>query len=105
MFSHVMVGANDLESSRRFYDAVLNTLGIPPGVSITALDISTALLRGLSQSLNLSMGSLLLMPMVERLDFLLRHQSRCMLFMLQALPMAEPHAKSRQDQEKDHLVL
>lgn len=32
MFSHVMVGANDLESSRRFYDAVLNTLGIPPGV-------------------------------------------------------------------------
>jgi catechol 2,3-dioxygenase-like lactoylglutathione lyase family enzyme len=32
MFSHVMVGANDLDASRRFYDAVLGTLGIPPGV-------------------------------------------------------------------------
>ena len=32
MFSHVMVGANDLEASRKFYDAVLNTLGIPAGV-------------------------------------------------------------------------
>jgi catechol 2,3-dioxygenase-like lactoylglutathione lyase family enzyme len=32
MFSHVMVGANDLEASRKFYDAVLNALGIPAGV-------------------------------------------------------------------------
>ena len=31
MFSHVMVGANDLEASRKFYDAVLGTLGIGPG--------------------------------------------------------------------------
>lgn len=27
MFSHVMFGANDLEASRRFYDATLSTLG------------------------------------------------------------------------------
>ena len=27
MFSHVMVGVNDLEASRQFYDAVLGTLG------------------------------------------------------------------------------
>lgn len=27
MFNHVMVGSNDLERSRRFYDAVLGTLG------------------------------------------------------------------------------
>lgn len=27
MFSHVMVGSNDLERSRRFYDAVLSVLG------------------------------------------------------------------------------
>ncbi|MCB1979848.1 MAG: VOC family protein [Burkholderiaceae bacterium] len=33
MFSHVMVGANDLEASRRFYDAVLGTLGYGPGVA------------------------------------------------------------------------
>jgi catechol 2,3-dioxygenase-like lactoylglutathione lyase family enzyme len=32
MFSHVMVGANDLEASRKFYDAVFDTLGIAPGV-------------------------------------------------------------------------
>ena len=32
MFSHVMIGANDLEASRKFYDAVLGTLNIPAGV-------------------------------------------------------------------------
>ena len=32
MFSHVMVGANDLETSRKFYDATLGALGIGPGV-------------------------------------------------------------------------
>lgn len=31
MFSHVMVGTNDLERSKRFYDAVLGTLGVKPG--------------------------------------------------------------------------
>jgi predicted enzyme related to lactoylglutathione lyase len=30
MFSHVMVGANDLDASRKFYDAVFGTLGTPP---------------------------------------------------------------------------
>jgi catechol 2,3-dioxygenase-like lactoylglutathione lyase family enzyme len=32
MFSHIMVGANDIEASRNFYDAVLGTLGVAPGV-------------------------------------------------------------------------
>ncbi len=27
MFSHIMVGSNDIEQSRRFYDAVLGVLG------------------------------------------------------------------------------
>ena len=31
MFSHVMVGSSDLERSKKFYDAVLGTLGIAPG--------------------------------------------------------------------------
>lgn len=31
MFTHVTVGADDLEASRRFYDAVLGALGVPPG--------------------------------------------------------------------------
>ena len=33
MFSHVMVGVNDLEVSRQFYDAVLGTVGVAPGVA------------------------------------------------------------------------
>ena len=27
MFSHVMIGSNDIERSQRFYDAVLGVLG------------------------------------------------------------------------------
>jgi catechol 2,3-dioxygenase-like lactoylglutathione lyase family enzyme len=30
MFSHVMVGTNDLEKAKSFYDALLATLDIPP---------------------------------------------------------------------------
>jgi catechol 2,3-dioxygenase-like lactoylglutathione lyase family enzyme len=33
MFSHVMVGANDIDASRKFYDAVLGALGHSPGVT------------------------------------------------------------------------
>ncbi len=31
MFSHVMVGADDIAAAKTFYDAVLGTLGIPEG--------------------------------------------------------------------------
>ena len=31
MFSHVMVGADDIESAKSFYDATLGALGIEPG--------------------------------------------------------------------------
>ena len=31
MFSHVMVGADDVEASKAFYDATLATLGVKPG--------------------------------------------------------------------------
>ncbi|MEQ1650804.1 MAG: VOC family protein [Hyphomicrobiaceae bacterium] len=31
MFSHVMIGTNDLEKSKAFYDATLATLGVKPG--------------------------------------------------------------------------
>jgi catechol 2,3-dioxygenase-like lactoylglutathione lyase family enzyme len=31
MFSHVMVGAHDLDAAKKFYDAVLVTIGIGPG--------------------------------------------------------------------------
>jgi len=32
MFSHIMVGATDVQASKQFYDAVLGTLGHKPGV-------------------------------------------------------------------------
>ncbi len=32
MFSHVILGVNDIEASRKFYDALLGTVEIKPGV-------------------------------------------------------------------------
>jgi catechol 2,3-dioxygenase-like lactoylglutathione lyase family enzyme len=31
MFSHMMIGSNDLERSKRFYDAVFGAIGAKPG--------------------------------------------------------------------------
>ena len=31
MFSHIMLGSNDLDRSKTFYDALLGTLGVRPG--------------------------------------------------------------------------
>lgn len=31
MFSHIMLGTNDLDTSREFYDATLGALGVKPG--------------------------------------------------------------------------
>jgi catechol 2,3-dioxygenase-like lactoylglutathione lyase family enzyme len=30
MFSHIMIGTNDLQRAKAFYDAVLGALGVPP---------------------------------------------------------------------------
>ncbi len=32
MFSHIMIGTNDLDRAKAFYDPVLGALGIPPAV-------------------------------------------------------------------------
>ena len=32
MFSHVMLGVNDMDASKKFYDATLGALGYEPGV-------------------------------------------------------------------------
>ena len=32
MYSHIMLGANDIEASKTFYDAILGALGHGPGV-------------------------------------------------------------------------
>jgi catechol 2,3-dioxygenase-like lactoylglutathione lyase family enzyme len=31
MFSHIMIGTNDLDRAKSFYDTVLGTLGVPAG--------------------------------------------------------------------------
>ena len=36
MFNHIMVGSNDIERSKRFYDAVLGTLGAGEALRNTA---------------------------------------------------------------------
>ena len=33
MFNHIMLGTNDLEKSRQFYDAFLAALGVPAAIS------------------------------------------------------------------------
>ena len=33
MFSHVILGVNDLEVSKKFYDATLGVLGVKPGIA------------------------------------------------------------------------
>ena len=32
MFSHVMLGANDIQASKKFYDSIFKVLGYQPGV-------------------------------------------------------------------------
>ena len=32
MFSHIMIGTNDLDKAKSFYDTVLGTLGVPPAM-------------------------------------------------------------------------
>ena len=31
MFSHVMIGSNDIEESKKFYDKLFETLDVKPG--------------------------------------------------------------------------
>ena len=38
MFTHITVGANDVEASRKFYDAALGALGHEPGSFDEPLD-------------------------------------------------------------------
>src|SRR5277367_1882268 len=32
MFSHIMIGTNDLDRAKEFYDSLLGTLGVPPAM-------------------------------------------------------------------------
>ena len=45
MFSHIMIGTNDLEKAKVFYDALLGTLDVPPGTYSYELHVSGRLVR------------------------------------------------------------
>ncbi len=47
MFNHVMVGANDIDASKRFYDATLGALGSPVGIKDSATRCSYRMDGGL----------------------------------------------------------
>ena len=36
MFSHIMIGSNDIARSKKFYDALFAAIGAPPGTEDTA---------------------------------------------------------------------
>ncbi len=46
MFSHVMLGANDLEASKQFYDAVLGALGLESGTRDSTVRCSYRTAKG-----------------------------------------------------------
>ncbi len=43
VFSHVMIGSNDLDRSKRFYDALIATMGGEPGVIVPRTGSSTTI--------------------------------------------------------------
>ena len=36
MFSHIMVGSNDIARSKKFYDAIFVAMGAQPGVEVAS---------------------------------------------------------------------
>ena len=44
MFSHIVLGANDIAAAKKFYDAVLGALGYAPGMELT--DTGRLIYRG-----------------------------------------------------------
>ena len=51
MFSHIMIGSNDLDRAKAFYDAVLGTLGVAPG----AIDRNRVFYRSATGTLAVSL--------------------------------------------------
>jgi catechol 2,3-dioxygenase-like lactoylglutathione lyase family enzyme len=40
MFSHIVLGANDLKKSKQFYDAILGAIDIGPGVQVDDMRVA-----------------------------------------------------------------
>ena len=68
MFSHIMLGASDIEASRKFYDATLGALGYGPGVMDPKGRVFYITDSGIFGSQHPSMATLPPRPTVAPLD-------------------------------------
>ena len=66
MFSHIMVGSNDIARSKKFYDAVFVAMGAQPGVEDAGAGWPMRRMAGISWCPNPSMASRLAMPMAAQ---------------------------------------
>lgn len=93
MFSHVMVGVNDLEKSRAFYDALLGTVGVGPGVANAKRYFyrSATGTFGITTPIN---GEDKRLPTAAPLALTCKRPSNAMPFMRPALLTVAPHVKT-----------
>jgi hypothetical protein len=70
MFSHIMVGASNIEESKKFYDAILGELGIKPGMVMAVLlvlmsPILPRAMHGMLQGLPMEALPVKMLPVCE----------------------------------------
>ena len=88
MFSHIMIGANNIEESKKFYDAILGELGIKPGTidpKGRCFYFTESGVLGLSVPITVSQPVMVMAALLVLMSPIL---PRAMPGMLQALPMA-----------------
>ena len=56
MFSHIMLGADDVAASKKFYDATLGAFGIAPGI------METPMLMGMPAEVQDALGKMVPFP-------------------------------------------
>ena len=95
MFSHVMVGVNDMNASKAFYDALLGTIGVAPGFADPKGRVFTWRRPACSGSASQSTASLPVPPMAARSALPRPRPNRPTPGMPPASPTAAPPARTR----------
>ena len=98
MFSHVILGVNDLEKSKTFYDALLGALGMGAGVANTTTSgVKRYFYRSATGSFGITNpinGEAATHGNGSTIGFAMQSPSSATLFMQQASPTAAPRAKT-----------
>ena len=97
MFSHVMIGADDVDASKRFYDAALGALGVPPGRKDEKGRVFYMTRKGSLRCQSRSTASRRPAGTEARWDSLLSPQSRLMHGTKQGSKMVEQPSKTRRE--------